>query len=393
MSFSRVIQGDSRSMKEIEDSSIQLMVTSPPYWHIKDYGARGQIGYGQSLHGYLKDLYSVWKETFRVLEPGRKACINIGDQFLRSKVYGRYKIVPLHAEIIVQMEKIGFDFMGSIIWNKKTTINSTGGAAVMGSYPYPPNGIVEIDYEYILIFKKPGRIKKFDKELKEASKLSKEEWKELFLSHWNFGGTRQSGHEAMFPEELPSRLIKMYTFKGETVLDPFLGSGTTALASGKLERNCIGYEISGDFIELQKKKMGKEGLELDLEKRELPFDIPESDYVLGIPDIEPLKDTGDDVVPDLFKVINVHDGLRLELEDGRTIGLQGISVSDEESARRYLEGNVLKKKVILMEEGGKFYVYLKNRIFINKELIKIGSCNFNGNMLLSKARVLEKASR
>jgi len=203
----KVIIGDSKAMMEVEDEFIDLIITSPPYWHIKDYGIHGQIGYGQRLHEYLKDLYYVWQESYRTLRPGSRLCINIGDQFARAVVYGRYKVIPIHAEFIAQCEKIGFDFMGSIIWQKKTTMNTTGGATVMGSFPFPPNGIIEIDYEYIHIFKKPGKSKKVSKELKEASKLSKSEWKEFFSGHWRFGGARQLGHEAMFPDELPRKEI------------------------------------------------------------------------------------------------------------------------------------------------------------------------------------------
>ena len=133
----KIIIGDSRKMEEVEDNSVDLVVTSPPYRHIKDYGVEGQVGYGQSLHEYLKDLYRVWKECYRVIKPGRRFCLNIGDQFARSIIYGRYKIIPLHAEFIAQCEDIGFYYMGSIIWQKKTTMNTTGGA----------NGMVEIDYE------------------------------------------------------------------------------------------------------------------------------------------------------------------------------------------------------------------------------------------------------
>ena len=236
----RLIIGDSRSMAEVKDGEVDLIITSPPYWHLKDYGVKGQIGYGQTLHEYLTDLYMVWKECFRVLREGGRLCINIGDQFSRAVVYGRYKVIPIHAEIISQCESIGFDYLGSIIWQKKTTMNTTGGAVVMGSFPYPPNGIVEIDYEFILIFKKPGKNKIVPKEIKEASKLTKEEWKEYFSGHWRFAGAKKIGHEAMFPEELPKRLIKMFSFVGDTVLDPFLGSGTTMKVAMELNRKAIG---------------------------------------------------------------------------------------------------------------------------------------------------------
>jgi len=171
-------------MKEVKNEEIDLIITSPPYWYIKDYGIPGQIGYGQTLHEYLKDLYYVWRECYRVLREGGRFCLNIGDQFARSIIYGRYKVIPIHVEFVTQCEEIGFDFMGSIIWQKKTTMNTTGGATVMGSFPYPPNGIVEIDYEFIHIFKKPGKGKRVSKEIKEASKLTKEEWKEYFSGHW-----------------------------------------------------------------------------------------------------------------------------------------------------------------------------------------------------------------
>jgi len=122
VSWAKIIIGDSRSMKEIRGEMIDLIVTSPPYWHIKDYGIPGQIGYGETLHEYLKNLYYVWSESYRVLKKGRRLCINIGDQFARSIIYGRYKVIPIHAEFITQCEKIGFDFMGSIIWQKKTIL-------------------------------------------------------------------------------------------------------------------------------------------------------------------------------------------------------------------------------------------------------------------------------
>ena len=250
-----IIIGDSRSMDELTDNSVDLIVTSPPYWNIKDYRAENQIGYNQTLHEYLIDLYYVWQECFRVLKSGRRLCINIGDMFTRTTEYGRYKVIPIHAEIIVQCESLGFDFMGSIIWQKRTTKNTTGGASIMGSYPYPPNGIVELDYEYILLFKKPGKTKPIPKDVKLKSKLTKEEWMEYFSGHWKFKGVRQREHPAMFPEELPKRLIKMFSFVGDTVLDPFVGSGTTLQVALQLGRNAIGYEINERFLDVIQKRL------------------------------------------------------------------------------------------------------------------------------------------
>jgi len=253
----KIIIGDSRNMAEVQDKSVHLVITSPPYWQIKDYGDKNQIGFNDSYKEYIKNLDKVWLECYRVLQPGCRLCANIGDQFARAVTYGRYKIIPIRTEIIKFCESIGFDYMGAIIWQKKTTMNTTGGASVMGSFPYPRNGIIEIDYEFILLFKKLGKVKNsVSKEIKEKSKLSKEEWRKYFTGHWNFAGEKQNGHIAMFPEELPKRLIKMFSFIGETVLDPFLGSGTTMKVAKDLKRNSIGCEINRNYLPIIKQKVG-----------------------------------------------------------------------------------------------------------------------------------------
>jgi len=248
MSCHKVVIGDSRRMAELNDESVHLIVTSPPYWQLKDYGPKQQIGYNDSYQDYINNLNLVWKECHRVLHKGCRLCINIGDQFARSVYYGRYKVIPIRTEIIKFCETMGLDYMGAIIWQKVTTCNTTGGATVMGSFPYPRNGIIKIDYEFILIFKKLGTPPKVSKEIKEKSKLSPEEWNEYFYGHWNFSGEKQDKHLASFPEELPKRLIKMFSFAGDTVLDPFLGSGTTSVAAMKLCRNSVGYEINEDYL-------------------------------------------------------------------------------------------------------------------------------------------------
>ncbi len=250
-----IILGDSRRMAEVPDESVHLVVTSPPYWQLKDYGDLRQIGFHDSYEDYINNLNLVWQECHRVLHPGCRLCVNIGDQFARSVYYGRYKVIPIRSEIIKFCESAGFDYLGAIIWQKVTTCNTSGGATIMGSFPYPRNGIIKLDYEFILIFKKYGVAPKVSQKIKEASRLSKEEWNQYFYGHWNFVGEKQSKHLAMFPEELPKRLIKMFTFVGETVLDPFLGSGTTCLAAKNLGRHSIGYEINEEFLPLIKAKL------------------------------------------------------------------------------------------------------------------------------------------
>jgi len=244
-------------MAEINDQSVHLVVTSPPYWQIKDYGDKNQIGFNDTYEEYISNLNKVWAECYRVLYPGCRLCVNIGDQFARAITYGRYKIIPIREEIIRFCESIGFDYMGAIIWQKKTTMNTSGGASVMGSFPYPRNGLIEIDYEFILLFKKLGKsLNNVSTDTKEQSKLSNEEWRKYFTGHWNFAGEKQNGHLAMFPEELPKRLIRMFSFVNETVLDPFLGSGTTIKAAKALKRNSIGYEINKDYLAVIKQKVG-----------------------------------------------------------------------------------------------------------------------------------------
>ncbi|MCZ7613572.1 MAG: site-specific DNA-methyltransferase [Ignavibacteriaceae bacterium] len=149
----QIIIGDSRKMQELENESIHQIITSPPYWQLKDYGSENQVGYNDSYENYINNLNLVWDESFRVLHKGCRLCVNIGDQFARAIYYGRYKVIPIRTEIIKFCEIRGFDYMGAIIWQKVTTSNTTGGATIMGSFPYPRNGILKIDYEFILLFK------------------------------------------------------------------------------------------------------------------------------------------------------------------------------------------------------------------------------------------------
>lgn len=239
---------DAINIKKLPERSAHLVVTSPPYWKIKDYNHKNQIGFNDSLHDYLEKLNRIWKECVRVLHPGCKICINIGDQFLRAKEAPKkvYQIIPLHSYLVNEILRELKDeivYLGTINWSKISTSNTSGGGHIMGSIFYPRNGYFFINREYIAIFRKLGKDPRPVSELKQASYISIEEWREFFKDTWNFPGINQDIHDAMFPDDLPYRLIRMYSFVGDTVIDPFLGSGTTTKVAASLGRNSIGYEI------------------------------------------------------------------------------------------------------------------------------------------------------
>lgn len=395
-----IIIGDSRSMSELKDESVHLVITSPPYWQLKDYGNGNQIGFNDSYEDYINNLNIVWSECYRVLHKGCRLCVNIGDQFARSVYYGRYKIIPIREEIIKFCETIGFDYMGAIIWQKVTTCNTTGGATIMGSFPYPRNGIIKLDYEFILIFKKLGEPPKVSRETKEKSKLTTEEWNKYFSGHWNFAGERQDKHLAMFPEELPRRLIKMFSFVGDAVLDPFLGSGTTCLAAKNLNRNSIGYEINKDFLPVIKQKMDikdKEDFEIIFQKKKFvnyKEEILKLLYIFKDPvkfdkKIDPKKlkfgskiDTSDHQRETYYSVKNVISPEMVVLNNDLKVRLIGVKEKKEANgaAVKFLAEKFKGEKVFMKYDSQKYdkdgnlqcYLYLKNKTFINAHLIKTG---------------------
>lgn len=399
----KTIIGDSRSMAELKNKSVHLVITSPPYWQLKDYGSSNQIGFNDSYEDYINNLNLVWKECFRVLNDGCRLCINIGDQFARSVYYGRYKIIPIRTEIIKFCEIIGFDYMGAIIWQKATTMNTTGGATIMGSFPYPRNGIIKLDYEFILIFKKSGDAPFVSREIKEKSKISKEEWNQYFTGHWNFNGIKQDKHLAMFPEELPKRLVKMFSFVGDTILDPFLGSGTTTLVAKNLDRNSFGYEINKNFLPIIKEKIGasKDNLFKDAEfeimeqkNRAIGFkdEISRSPYIFNDPikfsrKIDPKKlkfgskiDSTNNERIDLYSVKQIINPEKVLLSNDLMVRLIGIKTKRElfSKAMKFLQTKLKNQKVFLRFDNSKYdgennllcYLYLQNKTFVNAHLIK-----------------------
>ncbi len=311
---------------------------------------------------------------------GRAArlCVNIGDQFARASLYGRYRVIPLHAEVICQCAAMGFDYMGSIIWRKKTTMHTSGGATVMGSYPHPPNGIVEIDFEYILLFKKPGTPKKKEAALKKSAAMSRDEWKSWFSGHWELGGARKKGHEAPFPEEIPRRLIRMFSFPGDTVLDPFLGTGTTAAVARDLGRNAIGYEINAEFVRLALERLHPDAVCRDTRQAGSPR--ARGAWKPRIPDLVPAEGgKAPPPGPKLHTVVSVAQDCSLVLDSGLRVVLLDLLVADQAAALSYLKQRVLKKKVFLLDarpDGDSVVrarVVLRNRISINAQLVKSGA--------------------
>lgn len=403
MSYHKVIIGDSRRMKEVKDESVHLIITSPPYWQLKDYGPREQIGYNDSYEDYINNLNLVWKECHRILHKGCRLCINIGDQFGRAVYYGRYKIIPIRTEIIKFCEAAGFDYMGAIIWQKVTTCNTTGGATVMGSFPYPRNGIIKLDYEFILIFKKLGKSPKVSREIKEKSRLSQEKWNEYFYGHWNFSGEKQDKHLAPFPEELPKRLIRMFSFVSDTILDPFLGSGTTSVAALKLSRNSIGYEINKEYLVTIKKRLMKDinisereesieiikqelkGISFKEEIQYLPYIF--KDYVTFERKVDPKLlrfgsriDGKERDKERYYTVKKVISSSELILDTGARIHLIGVKPNGKRNIEtiQFLENLTKRQRVFLRFDEAKYdkdnnllcYLYLKNKTFVNAHLIK-----------------------
>jgi len=399
----KIINGDSRQMNLLPDKSVHLVITSPPYWQLKDYGTETQIGFHDSYESYINNLNLAWKESYRVLHPGCRLCINIGDQFARSVYYGRYKVIPIRTEIIKFCETIGFDYMGAIIWQKVTTCNTTGGATIMGSFPYPRNGILKLDYEFILLFKKLGDSPKPTKEQKEFSIMTKDEWNTYFAGHWNFAGAKQDGHIAMFPEELPARLIKMFSFTDETILDPFLGSGTTSLVARNLGRNSVGYEINPDFIPIVKEKLNiqqsnlaetkyvflTDGVKTDLNKEieKLPYIF--KDFHKLDKKIDPKKlqfgskidkNSGEREV--YYSVKEVISPELIKLNNDLVVRLLGVK--EKKSVNGQALNFLLKKtkgqRVFMKFDNQKYdkqnnllcYLYLGNKTFINAHIIKEG---------------------
>jgi modification methylase len=250
------VLGDSRNLSFIPDASVHLVLTSPPYWTLKEYiDSPGQLGHVKDYDEFLECLRQVWSESLRVLVPGGRLVCVVGDVCLSRREHGRHLVMPLHADICVMCRKLGFDNLNPIIWHKISNANFevNNGTKFLGK-PYEPNAIVKNDIEFILMQRKPGGYRKPTEQQRAQSRMNKEEFDAWFQQFWTVTGASTKNHPAPFPLEVAHRLVRMFSFTGDTVLDPFLGSGTTSIAAMRCGRNSIGVEIAPGYLAMARRR-------------------------------------------------------------------------------------------------------------------------------------------
>jgi site-specific DNA-methyltransferase (adenine-specific) len=248
----RLINGDARDLSFLDDESVHLVVTSPPYWNLKRYNENpDQMGHILDYETFLGELEKVWRHVLRVLVPGGRLVCVVGDVCVARRDFGRHLVFPLHADICVICRRIGFDNLNPIIWHKiaNASYEVANGSKFLGK-PYEPNAIIKNDMEFILMQRKPGGYRKPSESQRKASMISKDEFNRWFQQIWNIPGASTKQHPAPFPLELATRLVRMFSFTGDTVLDPFCGSGTTMIAALRTGRNSIGVEIEPEYCRM-----------------------------------------------------------------------------------------------------------------------------------------------
>ncbi len=255
-----LFQADARNISFIKDESVHLVVTSPPYWILKKYNDHeNQLGEVQDYENFLKELDKVWQHCYRVLVPGGRLVCIVGDVCLsRRKNKGRHTVVPLHASIQEHCRTLGFDNLSPIIWHKisNASFEANGNGAGFLGKPYEPNAIIKNDIEFILMERKPGGYRNPTVSSRVLSIISEENHRSWFQPIWSgLNGVSTKFHPAPYPVELVERLVRMFSFVGDTVLDPFLGTGTTSIAASKWGRNSIGIEVDPHYFEFAEKRI------------------------------------------------------------------------------------------------------------------------------------------
>lgn len=248
----RLINGDARELAFLSDESVHLVVTSPPYWNLKRYNENpAQLGHIKDYEAFLFELEKVWRHVYRILVPGGRLVCVVGDVCVARRDFGRHLVFPLHADICVICRRIGFDNLNPIIWHKiaNASYEVENGSKFLGK-PYEPNAIIKNDMEFILMQRKPGGYRKPTDRQRQASRIEKETFDRWFQQIWNITGASTQHHPAPFPLELATRLVRMFSFTEDTVMDPFCGSGTTMIAALRTGRNSIGIEIDLEYCRM-----------------------------------------------------------------------------------------------------------------------------------------------
>lgn len=251
--------GDAREMPQLRPGSVHLVLTSPPYWTLKEYrDSDAQLGHIEDYDKFLAELDRVWKRCFDALVPGGRLICVVGDVCLsRRENNGRHTVVPLHASIQEHCRKIGFDNLAPIIWHKisNAAYEVEGGSGFLGK-PYEPNAVIKNDIEFILMERKPGGYRAPAISTKVLSLISAKNHRKWFQQIWTgVTGASTKDHPAPYPTELAERLVRMFSFVGDNVLDPFLGTGTTTVAAAKWGRNSVGFEIDPYYFRLAEERI------------------------------------------------------------------------------------------------------------------------------------------
>ncbi len=253
--------GDARDLDWVPSESVHLVVTSPPYWTLKEYNdTPGQLGHVREYEEFLDELDRVWRHAFRMLVPGGRLVCVVGDVCLSRREHGRHYVMPLHADIAVRCRRIGFDNLNPILWLKisNASFEVENGSKFLGK-PYEPNAIVKNDMEFILMQRKPGGYRSPTQEQRKLSMIAKEDFDRWFQQTWTLTGASTKDHPAPFPLELADRLVRMFSFVGDTVCDPFAGTGTTLLAAAQARRNAVGTEIDPKYVALAERRFAALG--------------------------------------------------------------------------------------------------------------------------------------